>query len=121
MVLGGGEADVEAEGDLFVGEAVPQEGEDLSLPGGEDVGVGRAAALAHGEISVRRVRWNYTSRQGKLSAFSIQRSAGEGRPGKRGLGAPLIPSTLLRAGVRVPHDERAGAKAGPRARAGGRA
>jgi len=62
VVLGGGRGDVEAVGDLFVGEALAEEGEDLPLAGGEDVGVGRAASLGHGVLSVRLRRWNYTSR-----------------------------------------------------------
>ena len=70
VVLGGGEGDVEALGDLFVGEAFAEEVEDLPFAGGEDVGMGRAAAPrrgsfgGHGEISVRLVWGNYTSRFG---------------------------------------------------------
>ena len=60
VVLGGREGDVEAVGDLFVGEAFAEKGEDLPLARGEDVGVGRAAALAHRETSLRRIRRNYT-------------------------------------------------------------
>ena len=71
MVLGGGERDVEAAGDLFVGEAFADEEEDLPLAGGEDVRVGRAAAFAHGRISVRLWRWNYTSRLGEWSWVTI--------------------------------------------------
>jgi len=62
VVFGGGGGDVETVGDLFVGEVLAEEVEDLPLAWGEDVGVGRAAALAHGDDSVRRVRRNYTSR-----------------------------------------------------------
>jgi hypothetical protein len=46
VVFGSGGADVEAVGDLFVGEVLAEEVEDLPLAWGEDVGVGRAAALA---------------------------------------------------------------------------
>ena len=46
VVLGGGEGDVEALGDLFVGEVLAEEVEDLPFAWGEDVGVGRAAAFS---------------------------------------------------------------------------
>ena len=81
VVLGGGETDVEALGDLFVGEAFAEEVEDLPFARGEDVGMGRAAAAASGafgghcEISVGLVWGNYTSRlrdSCQLSAVSCR-------------------------------------------------
>ena len=41
-------------GDLFVGETLAEEVDDLPFARGEDVWMGRSAALAHGEISLRR-------------------------------------------------------------------
>jgi len=41
--LGGVEGDVEAEGDLLVGQALAQEGEDLPLAGRQDIVVARAS------------------------------------------------------------------------------
>jgi len=68
VIFGGGEGDVEALRDAFVGEALAEEVEDLPFAGGEDVGVWRAAAApagglgSDGEISIRLRSGNYTSR-----------------------------------------------------------